>query len=234
MTSLPGSFFDGERPVVVGHRGDPSRHPDNSLAGVMSGLEAVGAVEVDVRLTRDGHLILSHDPDLSGRPIADTDAADLLALDPRPCLLDEIVALPGKLDLEVKNLPGQVGFDPTGRPALLAASRLRPTDVLTSFYWPDMDLVRSRQPGVPTGLVVGEGGSMEDTLSHAAAQGHRAISVHDSLVTEDLCEEAARRQVAVMTWTVNFAGRARELSGMGVAAIISDDPMVIRNGFAGV
>lgn len=193
-------------------------------------MEAVGAVEVDLRLTKDGHLILSHDPQLSGLPIAATHSAELLALDPRPCLLDEIVALPGKLDLEVKNLPGQDGFDSTGRPALLAASRLRPTDVLTSFYWPDMDLVRSRQPDVPTGLVVGEGGSMEDTLAHAADQGHRAISVHDSLATADICQEAARREVAVMTWTVNSVGRARELSGMGVAAIISDDPIFLRNG----
>lgn len=197
-------------------------------------MEAVGAVEIDLRLTRDGHLILSHDPGLSGRPIAATDSAELLELDPRPCLLDEIVALPGKLDMEVKNIPGQAGFDPTGRAALLAASRLRPTDVLTSFYWPDMDLVRLRDPGVPTGLVVGEGGSMEDTLAYAADHGHRAISAHDSLVTADICEEAARRELAVMAWTVNAVGRARELSGMGVAAIISDDPKSIRNGFAGV
>lgn len=75
---------------------------------------------------------------------------------------------------------------------------------------------------------------MEDTLAYAADHGHRAISAHDSLVTADICEEAARRELAVMAWTVNAVGRARELSGMGVAAIISDDPKSIRNGFAGV
>lgn len=197
-------------------------------------MEAVGAVEVDVRLTRDGHLILSHDPDLSGRSIAATDSADLLALDPRPCLLDDIVGLPGKLDLEVKNLPGQDGFDTGGATALLAASRLRPSHILTSFYWPDMDLVRSRASAVATGLVVGEGGSTEDALAHATDQGHQGISVHDSLVTADICQEAARREVAVMTWTVNSVDRARELSGMGVTAIISDDPMLIRKRLAGV
>lgn len=230
MTSSPGPFFDGDRPLVVGHRGDPTRHPDNTLAGVMAGLETVGAVEVDVRLTRDGHLILSHDPELAGHSIAATDSADLLVLDSRPSLLDEIVGLPGKLNLEVKNIPGQAGFDPEGPVALLAASRMRPTDVLTSFYWPDMDLVRSRAPGVTTGLVVGEGGSVEDTLAHATDTGHRAVSVHDSLVTADMCEEAVGRGVAVMAWTVNTVDRARELSGMGVAAIISDDPISIRNG----
>lgn len=230
MTFPRGSFFDGNRPVVVGHRGNPARHPDSSLAGVMSGLETVGAVEVDLRLTRDGHVILSHDPDLAGRSIAATDSSDLLLLEPRPCLLDDIVALPGRLDLEVKNIPGQDGFDSGGRVALLAASRARSTDVLTSFYWPDMDLVRDRAPGTPTGLVVGEGGSMEDALAHATEHGHRAISVHDSLLMVDICQEAARRDVAVMAWTVNAVDRARELSGMGVAAIISDDPILIRNG----
>lgn len=214
---------------MVGHRGNPARHPDNSLAGIMSGLDVAGAVEIDLRMTSDGHLLLSHDPTIEGRSIAATDSLELLATEPRPCLLDEVVGLPGRLDLEVKNVPGEDGFHPDGRLALLAASRSRPTDLVTSFYWPDMDLLRSRGVGVETGLVVGEGGSLEDALVHAAGRGHRAVAAHDSLVEADLLEKAARDDVAVMVWTVNGVDRARKLSGMGATAIISDDPSLIRN-----
>lgn len=196
----------------------------------MSALAEVGAVEVDVRLTRDGHLILAHDPEIGGRTVSTAPAGDLLALQPRPCLLDEILPFPGRLNLETKNIPGEEGFDPDGYVALLTASRGRATDLLTSFFWPDMDRVKARAGHLLTGLVVGEGGSIEDALLYAEENGHRAVSAHHSLVDRDICVRASRREVAVAVWTVDTVDRARELSGMGVAAIISDDPLLIHNG----
>jgi glycerophosphoryl diester phosphodiesterase len=230
VSNFDGTFFEADWPLVVGHRGNPARHPDNSLAGAMSGLAEVGAVEVDVRLTRDGHLILSHDPEIEGRSISATVATDLLAVEPRPCLLDEILSLPGRLNLEIKNIPGEEGFDPDGRAALLSAARGRPIDLFSSFFWPDMDLVKARAGSLQTGLVVGEGGPVADTLAHAADNDHIAVSAHHTLIDDHLCMEAAGRDMAVVAWTVNTVDRARELSGMGVAAIISDDPLLIRNG----
>ena len=48
-------------PLVIGHRGFPSRHPDNSLAGIAAAL-AVGAdgVEVDIRRSADGVWVCHH------------------------------------------------------------------------------------------------------------------------------------------------------------------------------
>lgn len=54
-----------------------------------------------------------------------------------------------------------------------------------------------------------------------------AVAAHESLVSVDL---QAGRSWQVMAWTVTCVARARELSGMGVAAIISDGPRLIRNG----
>lgn len=218
-------FFDGAEPMVVGHRGDRAHHPDNSLSGVMSGLAAVGAVEVDVRWTADGRIALCHDHELDGLVVARSSWDELMALpaDRRPIQLDDVIALPGRLDVEVKNLPGQPGFDPHGRLALLAASRLRPGDILTSFYWPDMDRVRELT-SVATGLVVGEGGSPRDAVAHAASEGHQAVFSNEASVTEDLVGMAAESGIRIGAWTVDDVHRARELSGMGVAAIISDYP----------
>lgn len=230
-------FFrhDSGRAVVVGHRGAPDRHPDNTLAGLMAGLDADGAVEVDVRLSQDGRLVLAHGPQIGGLVVADTAWPELRGLDlgsgHRLCLLDEVLAIPGRVDLEVKNLPGQPGFDPDGRLALLVASRARSGDIVTSFYWPDMDMVRGRVPGVATGIIIGEGGSFEDGLSHCRRQGHMAIAAHDSLLDRRLCEMAAGDGVAVLAWTVNEMARGRELSHWGVAAIISDHPEMMTAAF---
>lgn len=201
----------------------------------MAGLAAVGAAEVDVRLTQDGHLILAHDPLIECAEVASASWEEYALLPPerRPTLLDHVMALPGRLDLEVKNLPGEPGFDPSGRAALLTASRLRPSDILTSFFWPDMDRVRQIAE-VATGLIVGEGGSVIDAVHHACNRGHNAVFAHETLVTETEVAAAEKAGVQLGVWTVDDVERARELSGMGVATIISNDPRLLKHVFAGV
>ncbi|MGW1073994.1 glycerophosphodiester phosphodiesterase [Streptomyces sp. NPDC002537] len=51
--------------IAVAHRGDPYVHRENTLPSIRSALRAgAGAVEVDVRLTRDGVPVLLHDATL--------------------------------------------------------------------------------------------------------------------------------------------------------------------------
>ncbi|MBT2383460.1 glycerophosphodiester phosphodiesterase [Streptomyces sp. ISL-11] len=51
--------------TAVAHRGDPYVHRENTLASLRSALRAgAGAVEIDVRLTRDGVPVLLHDATL--------------------------------------------------------------------------------------------------------------------------------------------------------------------------
>jgi glycerophosphoryl diester phosphodiesterase len=74
------------RPVVVAHRGDHTRAPENSRSAIAAALRA-GAdyVELDVRRTRDGEHVLMHDPtvdrttDGQGR-VADLSWPDLAKL----------------------------------------------------------------------------------------------------------------------------------------------------------
>ncbi|MGY1663698.1 glycerophosphodiester phosphodiesterase [Geodermatophilus sp. SYSU D00705] len=75
---------------VIGHRGTPTcpSHPENTLAAVRAALEAgADGVEVDVRSTADGVLVVSHDRDLgrvlgtgagTGPVVAQTSSAELL------------------------------------------------------------------------------------------------------------------------------------------------------------
>jgi glycerophosphoryl diester phosphodiesterase len=50
---------------IIAHRGSSVDRPENTLASTLRAIEAgATAVEVDVRTTRDGHLVLSHDATL--------------------------------------------------------------------------------------------------------------------------------------------------------------------------
>jgi len=51
---------------LIGHRGEPSSYPENSLAGFEAVLHAGAAyIETDVQMTADGIPVLCHDPDVA-------------------------------------------------------------------------------------------------------------------------------------------------------------------------
>lgn len=92
----------GLRVRASAHRGDSSRYRENTLPAIRSAIESgAGFVEIDVRVTRDGHVVVVHDPtferlwDLQ-QPVAETTWDQVLALgdaDHRPPSLAEVLGL---------------------------------------------------------------------------------------------------------------------------------------------
>lgn len=214
--------------AIVGHRGWPARFPENTLGGLMAAADVADAVEIDIRRSRDGRLVLSHDPEIQGRIVAETPWSVLSELDlgdmNHPALLDEaLAALRGTaVQLEIKNLPFEPGFEPDHRVALEAAERSRPGDIITGFNPETLMAVRRVFPEVSTGLAVSTGVSLVEVVKHCLDVGHRALVPQHSLLDEPINSE-----LAVYPWTVNERVRARELVELGVTGIITDDPGLI-------
>lgn len=194
-------------------------------------------VEVDVRSTGDGTLVLSHDSHLGGMAVADATWADLAGLDlgdgHRPLDLRSLMsALPDfPLNLEIKNFPGEPGFDPNHRLALRTAALARPGDLLTCFYWPTIDAVRNEIPSTSTGVLVDRDGSVADAVDYALARGHVAVipQFELALTSEAAVRSAAEAGLLVAVWTLNDPSVAMRLASMGVAAVITDDPGRMRH-----
>jgi len=66
ISDILQQFNDPNGPVhVVAHKGDWRSHPENSLPGIQSAIDmGVEMIEIDVRRTSDGVLILMHDETL--------------------------------------------------------------------------------------------------------------------------------------------------------------------------
>jgi glycerophosphoryl diester phosphodiesterase len=64
-SALDSDFFDLPTPRVIAHRGASGEYPENTLIAFRAAAEA-GApyFELDVHMTRDGVVVISHDPDL--------------------------------------------------------------------------------------------------------------------------------------------------------------------------
>jgi glycerophosphoryl diester phosphodiesterase len=87
MRGVPHPFFVASRPLVFAHRGGSGLAPENTVAAFDHGL-ALGAdgLELDVRVSRDGVVVVHHDArldrttNLKGEVVART-AAELAAAD---------------------------------------------------------------------------------------------------------------------------------------------------------
>lgn len=98
--------------LVVAHRGFPLLAPENTVAGFLRAVDAgADMIETDVRCTKDGHLVLMHDPtldrttDASG-PVRDRSLAALRQVsvggEPLPTLAEALdrVPVPFMVDFE--------------------------------------------------------------------------------------------------------------------------------------
>ena len=72
---------------LISHRGEWANAPENTMAAFRLAWERkVDAIELDVHLTRDGELVICHDPDTKrttgvAKEIKERTAAELRALD---------------------------------------------------------------------------------------------------------------------------------------------------------
>ncbi len=201
---------------VYGHRGSPATLPENSVAGVAAAFDA-GAygVEVDVRRTADGLLVLSHDP-------LPEDVTGLATV------AEVLDAARGRVILEVKNMPGEPDFDaPTEATAKLLIELLHEREgddvTVSSFDWYAIEA--ARDAGLRTAFLTPPGLALEAALAYVDDAGHDECHPHWSAVLEtpnvvDLAHEHGR---AVVCWTVDDVDLARQLEDAGVDGVITND-----------
>ena len=227
------------RPLVIGHRGASAARPENTLEAFRHARH-LGAdwVELDVRRTADGALVVRHDavfPD--GRVLVELLAEDVP--DSVPTLAEALVACEGMgVNVEIKNDRRDPDYDRADRVAeavvdLLAveadAGRVDLAQILvTSFNPATIGVVHERRPEIPTGLLAFDVADPEAVVAQAAAGGHVAVNPWDPFVDEHLMALAADAGLAVFPWTVDEPDRMRRLVALGVAGIITNVPDVAR------
>jgi glycerophosphoryl diester phosphodiesterase len=189
-------------------------------------------VELDVRPTADGQRAVHHDAHLpDGRALCDVVADDLPAF--VPLLEATLEACDGLgVNVEIKNSANDPDFDPGCAIAEAVVAELdgiaRERVLVTSFDLATIDRVRSLDPTVATGLLAFDLEEPRPVIELAATHGHRAINPWDPYVDEAFMASAREAGLEVNVWTVNEVDRMRELTALGVDAIITDVPDVLR------
>jgi glycerophosphoryl diester phosphodiesterase len=237
-------------PLVVGHRGASARLPDNTLEAFAAAFDdGADVVEADIRLTADAIAVAIHDPDVSRATggtglVCELTLSQIREMEPSPGTsttlrvptLEEIVVLAtgrGGLMLEIKNIPGQPGFDPVHEGAADAA-----VDALESFEGPalvasfnprSIERCLARSDRISTGFLSTAAMDPAAALRYVVDVGHAWVMPQVRALRgagEGFVVAAHEAGVRVGTWVENDPDRLAELFGWGVDAVATDVPEI--------
>lgn len=245
--------------LVVAHRGGAALAPENTLGAFANALKiGVDMVECDVHLSKDGELVVMHDPDLTRTTdgngfIYQMDLADIQKLDaaakfkggPWPAervpTLDEVLDLvKGKTKIQIeikveKFLGRYAGIEQKVIDAVNARGMVDDV-VIISFDFPTIAEVKKLDPHFKTGA-----------LMNATTLSLNAKRPHDEFVAEVLQQTGAdyimpsaagvsdllvnavhAAGLKIGVWTVDGPGEMRRMAEWGVDAITTNAPDVLK------
>lgn len=251
--------FEGKPPRLFGHRGAAGVAPENTLVSFRRAREAgVDVFELDVHATRDGEVVVLHDPTLDrttdgAGPVAALTFAELERLDAGhrftadggrthpfrgqgvrvPRLAELLAELPDvPLNIEIK-CEGAGIIDAVVGMARAARARV----VLAAEHDVIMRAIRAAAPDLPTSCATGEVaafiGALQSGTSPTLPEGAVALQIPPTFGDVTLVDAASvaaahALRAEVHVWTVNDPDEARRLLALGCDGIISDVPHVMR------
>jgi len=220
MLTLPPDPF-----LIFGHRGASAHARENSVAAFrLAAAQGADGVELDVRRTADGELVVHHDTAIAGvGTIVDLTGSELRQQAPDLATFTEaMTACEGLIvNVEIKNSPMDPDFDPDDGVAAEVVEWIHDHGwadrvVISSFNPATADRVRQLSGRVATGQLVDPGADAAQQLLIAHQRGHRALHPHITSLT-DTPELAS-------AWTVDDPGAIRALRDAGVTGVITNDP----------
>lgn len=227
-------------PLIIGHRGYPAEFPENTMAS-FRGAIAAGAdgIETDLRLTKDGYIVLSHDASLERRTNCTGNVADYT--------YDYII---NNCDAGIKDGENWAGnFVPTFEDAVklckdadvlmvmdMKVDGLGPeiNRILTKYkykraiasmwFQTQLEEMKQTNPSVPRQRLT------EDLTNNTAAffadevaQGVMGYSMSKDILTPTFINNAHRALLNVVTWTVDDIEDIKTVVRAGVNGIITND-----------
>lgn len=238
------------RPLNLGHRGASADAPENTLAAFRRAAElGADGIEFDAKLSRDGVVVILHDAtvdrttDGSGR-VSDLSLAELKQLDAGakfsakfageriPTLEETLDAIGDRLliNIELTNYASRNDGLEAKVLELMLRHPWRERIMLSSFNPIALRRVKRAAPQVVCGLLTLPGRMFQAgrILFARLIPGLDAHHPHHSMTTAGFVRRAHARGQKVNTWTVNAEAEMRRLIAIGVDALMTDQPDVLR------
>jgi len=231
--------------LIVAHRGASRCAPENTLAAFRLALEqGTRAVECDVRVTKDGELVVIHDATVDRT----TDGSGLVSALPldairgldagrwfgadfageRVPVLEEVLTLVrgrALIQVEIKNEPISGGGIEARVVSALADTGMEGGALVMSFDHESIRIVRSLRSGLATGILYAA--RPADFVSSARKAGATALCLEWKSLDREVVAGARGAGLGVCVWTVDDEAAFRRCQELGVDAVASNDPSLL-------
>jgi glycerophosphoryl diester phosphodiesterase len=225
-----------DKTMIVAHRGASSLVKENTIPAFEKAIE-VGAdmIELDVRKTKDGIMMVHHNPDINGRPIRQLTYEEANRLvSPQgfeiPTMEEALKRTRGKikLDIELK----EMGYEKELLDLVLRYFK-KEDFLMTSFNDYSLAAIKQLNPATKTGLLLG--GVPQPLLLFYPSElfperRHRKIGAdfliaHYQLLNRSFLNRAVQNKIGVYVWTVDNPSLLKKLlSDNRISGVITNKP----------
>ncbi len=225
---------------IIAHRGASYLAPENTVAAAKLAWKSnADAVECDIYLTKDNRVICSHDATTkrttgSDLKISDMTSDILRTLDAgsfkgerfrgekMPFLEELIKTVPRKKELVV-----EIKCGPEVLPFLEKMVTQTKRKIIFSFICFNFETITETKKvfsAYPCYWLCSGKELLELTLEKVPAAGLEGVSLHFSIIDEELMRKAKDIGLEVYSWTVDDPAEARRLISLGVKGITTNRP----------
>jgi len=217
--------------LKIGHRGAKTYEIENTLESFKKAIElGANGIELDVRISKDGELIISHDKDLKrvyGKDLRINEAT-----------LDELRELTGNkiatLEEVLRFIDGHVekilvelkeaGYEKSVLD-LIQKGKMRDRIIIVSFHEEVLARVRSLDGEIETGLIYAKIKKPVEMALKLNAQ--YLVPLYRFVHRRDVAK-AHKSNLKVIVWTINTKEEARSFIAKDVDGIATDKPAIFK------
>jgi len=220
--------------IVIAHRGASAYEPENTLKAIKRALDLnAKMIEVDVRLSKDEHIIVIHDESVdrttNGKGyVKDLTLEELKKLNAgkgeRIPTLQEVINAVRKrailiIEIKVLNIEDSLV-------KIIEKEGIEKEVVITSFYHPILRRIKELNQIIRTGVIF----KCHPIKSADLALNARANSLFPEYkyVSKEMIKEAHEYDLKIYPWTIDDRNRANQLIEMGVDGIVTNKPDILK------
>lgn len=221
-------YAERNEAIAVAHRGASGDCPENSIAAFeQAAVLGADMVELDVRETRDGKLVVFHDAaiEINGRErdIEDLKLSEIRKANPDVCTLEEALACIAGTDMELMIELKVSGVEKDVVECVQAAGIAGRT-LYGSFKLTVINRIKKLQPGARTVYIMQKTDVLEDVLGDTQDYSFDIASLKSTLLSEETVRDLHFAGKKVLGWTLNLLDGIRSAVSMGVDGVITDYP----------
>ena len=221
--------------IIIGHRGAAGYEPENTIKSILKGIECgASAIEVDVRRTKDGIMVLMHDETVDRTTngegkVSELTLAEIKCLDAgkgeRVPTLFEVFELLKERNVILLVELKEIGYEEEVVSMIKDFNMLNRV-YITSFHKSALNRVVEIEPNMKTGLIFSS-----NTLRNMKIAEKLNVDVivpKYQLVNRNFLRSCRRLGFKVFVWTVNRAIDVVKFYRLGVDGIVTDYPCMVK------